>query len=71
MPQQKKLPIIVGGTGLYFNMITRGLSKIPSIDLSTRNKVRQLFKKLGYKNFYQKLINLDQEQKNKILPNDS
>tara|TARA_Y100000817_G_scaffold314325_1_gene312793 strand:- start:2190 stop:3107 length:918 start_codon:yes stop_codon:yes gene_type:complete len=68
---KKKLPIIVGGTGLYFNMITRGLSKIPSIDLSTRNKVRQLFKKLGYKNFYQKLINLDPRAKNKILPNDS
>ena len=68
---KKKLPIIVGGTGLYFNMITRGLSKIPSIDLTTRNKVRQLFKKLGYKNFYQKLINLDPRAKNKILPNDS
>ncbi len=68
---KKKLPIIVGGTGLYFNMITRGLSKIPSIDLSTRNKVRQLFKKLGYKNFYQKLINLDPRAKNKILQNDS
>ena len=52
-------------------MITRGLSKIPSIDFATRNKVRQLFKKLGYKNFYQKLINLDPKVKNKILPNDS
>ncbi len=68
---KKKIPIIVGGTGLYFNMITRGLSKIPSIDIATRNKVRQLFKKLGYKNFYQKLINLDPKVKNKILPNDS
>ena len=68
---KKKIPIIVGGTGLYFNMITRGLSKIPSIDFATRNKVRQLFKKLGYKNFYQKLINLDPKVKNKILPNDS
>ena len=68
---KKKLPIIVGGTGLYFNMITRGLSKIPSIDFATRNKARQLFKKLGYKNFYQKLVNLDPKVKNKIFPNDS
>ena len=67
----KKLPIIVGGTGLYFNMITRGLSKIPSIDSATRNKVRHLFRKLGYKNFYQKLINIDPKVKNRILPNDS
>ena len=39
----KKIPIVVGGTGLYFNTITKGISKIPHIDLLTRNKVRNLF----------------------------
>ena len=38
--KNKKVPIIVGGTGLYFNTITRGISKIPDIDTKTRNKVR-------------------------------
>ena len=46
--KKKKIPIIVGGTGLYFNTITKGISKIPDIDLKTRNKVRALFKKLGF-----------------------
>ena len=69
--KQKKTPIIVGGTGLYFNTITKGISKIPSIDIKTRNKVRNLFKKLGYKEFYEKLVNVDPKVKNRILPNDS
>ena len=54
-----KIPIIVGGTGLYFNTITKGISKITNIDIKTRNKVRNLFKKLGYKKFYEKLSNID------------
>ena len=67
----KKVPIIVGGTGLYFNTITKGISKIPSIDTQMRNKVRNLFKRLGYKEFYKKLLILDPKVKNKILPSDS
>ena len=31
--KNNKIPIIVGGTGLYFNTITKGISKIPNIDL--------------------------------------
>ena len=50
--KKKKIPIIVGGTGLYFNTITKGISKIPNIDLKTRNKVRSLYNKIGFKRFY-------------------
>jgi len=67
----KKTPIIVGGTGLYFNTITKGISKIPNIDIKTRSKVRTLFKKLGYKNFYENLLDIDPKIKNRILPTDS
>ena len=69
--KNKKIPIIVGGTGLYFNTITKGITKIPNIDVKTRAKVRHLYKKLGYKRFYEKLIDLDPKVKNKILPTDS
>ena len=66
--KRKKVPIIVGGTGLYFNTITKGISKIPNIDFKTRSKVRNLYKILGFKKFYEKLIKLDPKVKNKILP---
>ena len=69
--KKKKIPIIVGGTGLYFNTITKGISKIPNIDLKTRNKVRSKYKKLGFKKFYNQLIKLDPKIKGKILPTDS
>ena len=69
--KKKKIPIIVGGTGLYFNIITKGISKIPDIDTKTRNNVRALFKKLGSKKFYEKLLELDPKVKNRINPKDS
>jgi tRNA dimethylallyltransferase len=69
--KNKKIPIIVGGTGLYFNTITKGISKIPDIDIKTRKNVRVLFKKLGYKKFYEKLLELDPKVKKKINPKDS
>ena len=69
--KKKKTPIIVGGTGLYFNTITKGISKIPDIDLKTRTQVRSQFKKLGYKKFYEKLLKIDPKVKGKVLPTDS
>ena len=69
--KKKKIPIIVGGTGLYFNAITKGISKIPDIDIKTRNNVRTLFKTLGSKKFYEKLLELDPKVKDRIYPKDS
>ena len=69
--KKNKIPIIVGGTGLYFNTITKGISKIPDIDLKTRSKVRTLYSRLGYQKFYEKLLELDPKVKNRILPTDS
>ena len=69
--KNKKTPILVGGTGLYFNTMIKGISKIPDIDYKTRIKVRTLFKKLGFKKFYQKLLEIDPKVKGKILPTDA
>ena len=61
----------MGGTGLYFNTITKGISKIPDIDSKTRNKVRNLHKKLGCEKFYNRLIKLDPKVKGRILLTDT
>ena len=66
-----KVPILVGGTGLYFKAITDGISKIPNIKFSDRNKIRNLHKKLGQKKFFEKLIKLDPISKNKISSSDT
>ena len=57
--KKKKVPIIVGGTGLYFKALTEGLVKIPNISSEFRKKTRSLQKKLGQKKFYKKLVNVD------------
>ena len=69
--KKKKMPILVGGTGLYFNAITKGISKIPHINSKLRNNIRNLHNKIGQKNFYEKLISIDPISKNMISPTDT
>ena len=69
--ERKKTPIFVGGTGLYFKALTDGLTSIPNIPIRFRNKIRALHKNLGQKKFYQKLVKLDPNSKDKINPTDS
>ncbi len=68
--KKKKVPIIVGGTGLYFKALTDGLVKIPNIPIRLRNKIRIMQNQLGQKKFYKKLLMLDPLIKNKIEKND-
>ncbi len=68
--KKKKIPILVGGTGLYFKALTDGLVKIPNIPIKFRNKIRVLQKKLGQKKFYKKLVSIDPFIKDKINPTD-
>ena len=65
-----KIPILVGGTGLYFQSLINGLVKIPKIPLKVRNKVRLIQKNLGQNKFYKELLKLDSNVQNKFNPND-
>ena len=68
--KRNKVPILVGGTGLYFKSLTEGLVKIPNIPLRFRNKVRLLQKRIGQEKFYKKLITIDPLVKKQINSND-
>ena len=69
--KNKKIPILVGGTGLYFEAVTKGISKISNIDSKDRETIRKLQKNLGQKKFYEKLLKLDPLVKDKIEPYDT
>ena len=69
--KRKKIPILVGGTGLYFKAITEGLVNIPNIPIRIRSKIRFLHKKLGVKKFFSKLVKLDPISKNFVKPTDT
>ena len=68
---KKKIPILVGGTGLYFKAITEGLVHIPNVPLKFREKIRSLHKKIGSKKFFLNLVKLDPLVKNHINPSDT
>ena len=69
--KRKKIPILVGGTGLYFQSLIDGLVKIPEIPIKFRNKIRLIQKKEGQKKFYKKLLKIDPMVKDKFDPNDT
>ena len=68
---RKKVPILVGGTGLYFKALTEGLVKIPNIPIKFRAKIRSLHKRIGSKKFFSKLVKLDPLVKKNLNPLDS
>tara|TARA_B100000035_G_scaffold124650_1_gene106135 strand:+ start:1666 stop:2574 length:909 start_codon:yes stop_codon:yes gene_type:complete len=69
--RKKKVPILVGGTGLYYKALVEGLVKIPNIPSTFRNKVRKLHKELGQEKFYKKLIKIDPILINQIKSTDT
>ena len=68
--KRKHIPILVGGTGLYYKALTEGLVRIPNIPVRFRNKIRSSHKELGQKSFYKKLLKLDPTSKHKINSTD-
>ena len=69
--KKNKIPILVGGTGLYFKALTEGIVKIPEIPFNIRNRVRKKQSKIGQIKFYSELIKLDPLCKSKIDKNDT
>ena len=69
--KRKKIPILVGGTGLYFQSLINGLVKIPEIPFKFRDKIRLVQKKEGQKKFYKNLLKIDPKAKGKFDPNDT
>ena len=69
--QNNKVPIVVGGTGLYFKALTDGLVNIPEIPNNLRTKIRSLHQRIGQKKFFEKLVQIDSLAEKKIIPTDT
>ena len=57
--QAGKLPIIVGGTGLYLKILIEGLSPIPQVDKNNRELAQERAKNEGIQALYEELVELD------------
>jgi tRNA dimethylallyltransferase len=69
--RKNKIPVIVGGTGLYIRSLTRGLFEGPSADWSIRQKLKEEERIHGREYLYKHLRGIDAEAAAKINPNDS
>ncbi|MGZ4990350.1 MAG: tRNA (adenosine(37)-N6)-dimethylallyltransferase MiaA [Methylobacter sp.] len=65
-----KIPILVGGTMLYFNVLNSGLAVLPEADADIRVKLDQDLEKLGKEALHQRLAKVDPESAVRIHPND-
>lgn len=68
--RKNKIPIIVGGTGLYLHALLDGLSPAPPADLKIRRKLEKLAVDKGADYLYNKLLKIDPAAAGKIHPND-
>ncbi len=63
--QNNKIPVIVGGTGMYISKLIEGINEIPETSEAIKNCVRGEFETIGIAEFRKKLISLG-EDKEKI-----
>ncbi|MCX7087362.1 MAG: tRNA (adenosine(37)-N6)-dimethylallyltransferase MiaA [Methylococcales bacterium] len=65
-----KLPILVGGTMLYFNVLNNGLAKLPEADVALRLQLDADVARLGKEVMHQRLATIDPVAAARIHPND-
>lgn len=67
---EKRLPVIVGGTGLYFKALTGGLSDMPAIPADIRENYRARLVENGPAELYEELTQRDPETAASLRPTD-
>lgn len=66
-----KVPLLVGGTMLYFKVLRQGLAMLPAADDAMREELEQLALKQGWPAMHAVLSQLDPVTAGRIQPNDS
>ncbi|MHA3510738.1 tRNA (adenosine(37)-N6)-dimethylallyltransferase MiaA [Yersinia enterocolitica] len=65
-----RIPLLVGGTMLYFKALLDGLSPLPSADPQVRQRIEQQAAELGWEALHQQLAEIDPVAAARIHPND-
>ncbi len=65
-----KLPLVVGGTGLYIRALLRGLRPAPPADPAVRRELRDLLEREGVQALHSRLSAVDPEAARRIHPRD-
>jgi len=65
-----RVPLLVGGTGLYFRVLEQGLSPLPEADPVLRERIEREARELGWARMHERLARIDPESAARIHPND-
>ncbi|MBX3498957.1 MAG: tRNA (adenosine(37)-N6)-dimethylallyltransferase MiaA [Alphaproteobacteria bacterium] len=65
-----RMPILLGGTGLYLRALTRGLAQVPDVPSSIRDRANAEWRELGAAAFGARLARHDPQTAARLKPND-
>ena len=65
-----RIPVLVGGTMMYYKVLQDGLNELPRANDEIRNQIEQEAKDQGWPEMHRKLKGIDPEAAAKIKPND-
>ena len=66
-----KLPLLVGGTMMYFKGLTDGLDDLPTADAAVRARIDEEAARIGWPGMHAKLRSLDPVTAERLAPNDA
>lgn len=66
-----KLPLLVGGTMLYFKVLREGIDDLPSADVAIRQEIATQAEQLGWPALHAELARVDPQTAQRLAPNDS
>jgi len=68
--EKGKIPVLVGGTMLYFRALENGLAELPTANLEIRKRLSDEAAEKGWDALHQRLLTIDPESGARIHPND-
>lgn len=69
--EERRLPIVVGGTGMYLQALTEGLSPMPDIPPDVRARAKHRRERLGAEAFHAEVADFDADAARRIPPGDT
>lgn len=68
--ERQRIPLLIGGTMLYFKALLEGISNLPSADEQVRDQLQQEAQVIGWQALHQQLAEVDPVSAERIHPND-
>ena len=65
------IPLLVGGTMMYFNALEKGISQMPTTDYQIRKDIEREAMQFGWPKLHEKLMSVDKEVAMKLSPHDA